>query len=86
MPSGTVIFPKVGAAVATNKKRILAQRSLVDNNIMGVMVENQTVCDPEFLLAWFQSVDLREFSNPGPLPSITAAAVKNAVIHLPGLA
>jgi len=83
MPPNTVVFPKVGAAIATNKKRILAQSSLVDNNVMGVTVHDSEVCEPEFLLRWFQTLDLRELSNPGPLPSITAGAVKAAMIDLP---
>jgi len=84
-PTNTIIFPKVGAAVYTNKKRILSVESLVDNNVMGVTVKNDAICSPEFLLLWFDSIDISDFSNPGPLPSITAQVIKDTIIPLPPL-
>ena len=81
-PSETVIFPKVGGALLTNKKRVLARESLIDNNIMGVIVR-QDICIPQFCFYWFESIDIRIFSNPGPLPSINAQGVKKSFIPLP---
>ena len=81
----TVIFPKVGAAVHTNKKRLLSCDGLVDNNVMGVTIRGYDRCIPYYLLYWFEFADLVDFSNPGPLPSITATKVKNTEIPLPPL-
>ena len=84
-PKDTVIFPKVGAAVHTNKKRILSTNGLVDNNVMGVTIRNYNLCIPYYLLYWFEFIDLGDLSNPGPLPAITATTVKNTKIPLPPL-
>ena len=84
-PKDTVIFPKVGAAVHTNKKRILSTNGLVDNNVMGVTIRNHNLCIPYYLLYWFEFIDLGDLSNPGPLPAITATTVKNTKIPLPSL-
>ena len=84
-PRDTVIFPKVGAAVHTNKKRILSVESLVDNNVMGVTIRDHGLCIPYYLLYWFEFIDLGDLSNPGPLPAITATRVKNTTIPLPRL-
>ena len=81
----TVIFPKVGAAVRTNKKRMLSIKSLVDNNVMGVTIRDHGLCIPYYLLYWFEFIDLGDLSNPGPLPAITATTVKNTTIPLPPL-
>ena len=81
----TVIFPKVGAAVHTNKKRILSVESLVDNNVMSVTIRDHGLCIPYYLLYWFEFIDLGDLSNPGPLPAITATRVKNTTIPLPPL-
>ncbi len=38
LPIGSIVFPKRGAAIATNKKRITSIPCLIDNNCMGLTV------------------------------------------------
>ena len=48
-PSGTVVFPKVGAAIATNKKRVLTVPTVIYNNMIGISVLADGQCDSGFL-------------------------------------
>ncbi len=84
-PVGAVIFPKIGAAVATNKKRLLTQESIIDNNVMAVVVDDPEVCAFSYLRFWFETIDLRDLSNSGALPSIPGHRVHTMPIPLPPL-
>ena len=81
-PEGTIIFPKIGAAIATNKKRILTQPSAYDNNVMGVIPSDRI--DSRFLFHWMQTVDLSRIANDsGALPSIRKSEMERAPVPLP---
>ena len=56
-PEGTIIFPKRGGAILTNKKRILSRPSCFDLNTMGI-VNSLTSISTEYLWYWFQSIEL----------------------------
>ena len=82
-PSGTVIFPKIGGAIATNKKRMLATPASFDNNIMG-LIPTDTISGG-YLFYFVQSIDLRTLSQIGPVPSIRQSTIKNLQLPLPPL-
>lgn len=82
-PQGTIIFPKIGAAIATNKKRVLTQSSVVDNNVMGLIPKSQI--NPWYLYYWMLQFDLRSVSNIGPVPSMRKTEVQRVLIPLPAL-
>ncbi len=84
-PAGALIFPKIGATIATNKKRILTQRSIVDNNVMAVVINKTEVCTPEYLRYWFETIHLSNLANSGALPSIPAHRVHATRVLLPPL-
>lgn len=82
-PPGTVIFPKIGAAIATEKKRILTCPSTFDNNVMGVIPREGVVS--KYLFYWFSSINLKDLANPGHVPSIRKAVIEELLIPLPSL-
>lgn len=81
-PPGSVIFPKVGGAIATNKKRIISTSCCVDNNVMGVIPKAGKIIS-EFLYYFFLSHDLSEFANDAHLPSIKQSTVEEWVLTVP---
>jgi len=82
-PAGTIVFPKIGAAIATNKKRILVKPSCVDNNVMALIPSENLLSDYLFYL--LQKKDLSEFANTGNPPSIRQTTIEEWVIPLPPL-
>jgi type I restriction enzyme S subunit len=79
-PANTIIFPKVGGALLTNKRRILVKKSCIDNNLMGFMLEKGCL---DYIFWFFSLLDLGKLSNPGPVPSINDSSVKEIVIPFP---
>jgi type I restriction enzyme, S subunit len=78
-PKGSVIFPKVGGAIATNKKRLVTRNCCVDNNVMGVIPDTNKI-DSRLLFYFFLAHDLSEFANDAGLPSIRKTTVEDWLI------
>ena len=83
-PPGTVIFPKIGVAISTNKKRILSVVACYDNNVVGLIPSSHI--HPRYLLYLFYSYDLTSFSDfSGALPSIRKSTLEKLPIPIPPL-
>ena len=76
----TIVFPKVGGALLTNKRRILARDACIDNNLMACVVAAADFKFIYYLLRW---LDLGGMAKPGPVPAISEGEVKNMRIPLP---
>jgi len=83
-PAGTVIFPKIGAAIATNKKRVLTKESTFDNNVMGI-VPNPDSLIPEFLYTWLLNFDLSRWASDAQPPSMRKTTVEAHSIPVPDI-
>jgi type I restriction enzyme, S subunit len=82
-PRSAILFPKIGAALLTNKKRMLVRDSVIDNNVMAVVVNDESVCVPEYLYHWFLTLDLGRIANAGTVPSLTSSRLAEVSLPLP---
>jgi hypothetical protein len=82
-PAGTIIFPKVGAAIATNKKRMLTREATFDNNVMGIVPSDRI--NPKFLLTWLAGFNLSNWASESHPPSMRQGTVEDQGIPLPPL-
>ncbi len=81
-PVGSVIFPKRGGAILTNKKRLTAVEICCDLNIMGVFPKYDTLT-PEYLFAFFQGVDLASIYDGTAIPQINNGDISPLRISFP---
>ncbi len=80
--AGAIIFPKIGAAIATNKKRLLSIPSVYDNNVMG-LIPNEKIISSRFLFYWMQMVDLSTLANDsGAIPSIRKSTMELMLVPI----
>jgi type I restriction enzyme, S subunit len=82
-PIGSVIFPKRGGAIGTNKKRLTKCEICADLNIMAVIPGKEIL--PEYLYAYFNGVDLGQLSNGSSVPQINNGDIAPLLIPLPDI-
>ncbi len=81
-PAGTVVFPKQGGAIATNKKRVLGLAGACDLNTMGVIPG--PALRSRFLQLWIETVDLSKLSDGSVVAQIKRPTIERLRIpHLP---
>ena len=79
-PKGTIIFPKVGGALLTNKRRLLTCDSCIDNNLMGFVASGPNL---EFIFQLLTWLDLGKLAKPGPVPAISEGEVRDIRVSIP---
>lgn len=87
-PKDTIIFPKIGMTIHTNKKRILKIPCIVDNNIMAVNILDSAKerLNIHFLFLIFEHyVNLSDIASLANPPSINNSSFKALQIPLPPL-
>jgi type I restriction enzyme, S subunit len=85
MPPGTIVFAKIGEGLKLNRRAVLSQPSLVDNNVMG-LVPKAGVATSAYLYYFMQTVDLGTLSRATAVPSVRKSDVVELLIPLPLIA
>ncbi len=78
---GSILFPKRGGAIGTNKKRMTTLPICADLNIMGVSSNGALL--PEYLLTYFDMIDLGALSDGSSVPQINNKNIAPLLICLP---
>lgn len=82
-PKGSIVFPRVGAALFNNNKKILAQDGVVDDNVLVLTVTDTSKCWYEFLYYYLQGIPLAKWCNSGLVPVINTKTVLSQMVFLP---
>ena len=82
-PAGTVVFPKIGGAISTNKRRILVKPTAIDNNCLGIIPNNR--CTTEWLHLVLSSIDLAKHQSGTSVPALSQAVIGAIPVAIPPL-
>ena len=77
-----IFFAKVGAAVLLNRKRLVNELFLLDNNTMAFSMDPNRL-DSQFGQSLFERIDLTSLVQVGALPSYNASDVEDMTVSLP---
>ena len=83
-PMGTVVFPKIGGAIATNKRRILTKPTAIDNNCLGLTPKRD--CTTEWLYLVLSSIDFAAYQSGTSVPALAQGNIGKIKVRLPSLA
>ena len=83
IPPRSIIFPKRGGAIATNKKQITLKPILVDLNVMAACCPKDL--NIEYLYYWFLSFDLSTLNTGTSVPQINNKDIYPLLFPLPPL-
>jgi type I restriction enzyme M protein len=85
VPENSVIFPKRGAAIATNKKRLTKIPCLIDNNCMALIITRPDELDSRYVFYFLHGFDLASISNSAGVALINNGDISSVQIPIPPL-
>ena len=81
-PTNSIVFAKIGAAIFLERKRILTQKSCLDNNLMGIVVNTDKI-NLKFLYYVLLNISLGKLVEMTALPSISTNNIEKLTINFP---
>ena len=84
LPPRTTVFAKIGAAIALNRRAILSEFSIVDNNVLGLHAMSAHLV-AEFLFYFMWTIKLGDVARATTVPSVRKGDVENIPFPLPPL-
>ena len=76
-----IIFAKVGAAIYLERKRLVFNNFLIDNNLMALEIAENF--DSEFIYTLINNISFSRFARVGALPSFNSSDIENIRVYIP---
>lgn len=83
IPSGTIVFAKIGEALKLNRRGLTIKNCLVDNNVMGVKPKEELNISYFFQL--MKDLDMEKYSASTTVPSVRKTILERIPILVPNL-
>ena len=81
VPTGTIIFAKIGEAIRSNRRVVTTTPAVIDNNTAGVKAI-ETKSSDEFLFYLWSNVSLIDHAG-GVVPAVSKSALENVPLCYP---
>lgn len=82
IPTNSIIYAKIGAALLLNRRRITAKPCCIDNNMTAYIPKGQNLTT-HWAYYWLSILDFGEVTNPGAIPSLSEGYQATLPIALP---
>ncbi|MHA8263778.1 restriction endonuclease subunit S [Lactobacillaceae bacterium Melli_B3] len=84
VPKNSIIFPKIGGAIKTNKRRLISnENTSIDPNTMAITPIINGIVD--YLWTYMNNIDLSKMQAGTSMPSINKTKINNLIVPLPPL-
>lgn len=84
IPPETIVFAKIGEALKLNRRAITQCHCLIDNNAMGVQVNN-SILDTMYFYYFMCNIDLQNYCESTTVPSVRKTRIQEIEIDIPPL-
>ena len=81
-PAGSVVIPKRGGAIGTNKKRVVDRDAVLDPNLMA-LAPKEGMMTTEYLFGWFSFLDLSSITSGSSVPQLNKQDLSPLKVVLP---
>ena len=83
-PVGSIVIPKRGGAISTNKKRLTTRPTVLDPNLMAIY-PNPKILERTYLFQWFLDFDLASIASGSSVPQLNKQDLAPLSILVPPL-
>lgn len=84
VPSGAIVYAKIGAALLLNRRRITAVPCVIDNNMTAYLPHKEKLTS-RWAFYWTSILDFGMLANPGAVPSLSEGVQAQLPIAIPSV-